>query len=320
MLRFMTSTTSQPAADDLDEFERRARDYLTPILGGLRLIDRPGGPPGVHDFEADLIGGSVAAIEVTSQVDRERRGLESNASKLLSEVTVSGSNWAWWVLLAPTAQVNAILPADLVQLLRGMDADGTRHAYDHGDYRDPLVARLRALGIETIHAMTAKPGSEGTVVVEAGTYGGFGWDGPRTDAWLADLLRSKQGLNKLGKLGKAQASERHLVVVLDSFSEAGLGIPLALTARRERGMPKHGVPSIKPPEPVTHLWLLPMSPTREGLRWTRTGGWAVVPGDSSSWKSTVAGSTTPPPTQRRAWTGAALRYLARLWRLVRSLW
>ena len=57
--------TPQPEHDDLDMYEVYAEDRLTPLLGPLRRIDRPGGPSGLHDFEADLPNGSVAALEVT---------------------------------------------------------------------------------------------------------------------------------------------------------------------------------------------------------------------------------------------------------------
>jgi hypothetical protein len=55
--------TLQPEDDDLDQYEAWAQDRLTPLLGPLRRIDRRGGPPGLHDFEADLADGSVAALE-----------------------------------------------------------------------------------------------------------------------------------------------------------------------------------------------------------------------------------------------------------------
>ena len=66
-------------------------------------------------------------------------------------------------------------------------------------------------------------------MVVPGTYGGFGWDGPTVDAWLRTFLDSRRGSKKLDQLVAVDASQRHLVIVLDSFSEAGVGIPLALT-------------------------------------------------------------------------------------------
>jgi hypothetical protein len=123
----------------------------------------------------------------------------------------------------------------------------------------------------------AKAGSEGIVMVRAGTYGGWGWDGAAVDRWLSEFLDSAQGQNKLSKLGRAQAAERHLVIVLDPFSPAGMGIPLGLTARHERGAADYAIPSLKAPDPLTHLWLLPaFTAMEDALRWTRQDGWTVL--------------------------------------------
>jgi len=56
-----------------------------------------------------------------------------------------------------------------------------------------------------------------------------------------------------------------------------MGIPLALTARHERAAADYGLPSFTPPEPLTHLWLLPaITAGEEALRWMRDRGWTVV--------------------------------------------
>ena len=71
-------------------------------------------------------------------------------------------------------------------------------------------------------------------------------------------MQSPQGVNKLKKLARATtAAQRHLVVVLDAFTPAGLGISLALTARHDRGAAEFQMPSLAPPQPVTHTWILP---------------------------------------------------------------
>ena len=102
--------TLQPQHDDLDPYESYAQDRLTPLLGPLRRIDRPGGPPGQHDFEADLPDGSVAALEVTSEVDDQRLNLASAAERRLSSITLPGSLFLWLVGLAADARVNTITP------------------------------------------------------------------------------------------------------------------------------------------------------------------------------------------------------------------
>jgi len=243
----------------------------------LRVVDRPGGQPGLHDFEADLAGGSVAAIEVTAEVDAQRLDQASSAERRFSSLRLPGSNSLWLVGLAPDARVNAITAATLLPLLSDLESQGRRSAHDLGDYRDPFVARLVALRIESVYAMNAKAGHEGEVMVRPGSYGGWGWDGPAIDAWLDGLLASPQGTNKLDKLGRAVAAQRHLVIVLDSFSQAGMGIPLGLTARHERGAATYAMPSLVAPQPLTYLWILPSVDTWEGLRWTRASGWAALP-------------------------------------------
>jgi hypothetical protein len=165
--------TPQPEDDGLDPYEAWARDRLTPLLGPLRKIDRQGGPPGLHDFEADLPNGSIAALEVPGEVDAQRLDLASSAERRLID-TLPNSESLWVVALAAAARVNAITPEKLRRILGELQANGRRNAYNIGDYHDPSVARLPALGIESVYAVKAKPGSEGMVLVQAGTYGGWG--------------------------------------------------------------------------------------------------------------------------------------------------
>jgi hypothetical protein len=125
-----------------------------------------------------------------------------------------GSVFLWLIGLAATARVNAIRPDELRGLLRDLEANGRRSAHNIGDYQDPFVTAPGARDRVGLRG-EAKTGSEGMVMVQAGTYGGWGWDGVAIDRWLSELLASDQGKNKLGKLGRAQAAERHLVIVID---------------------------------------------------------------------------------------------------------
>lgn len=100
--------------------------------------------------------------------------------------------------------------------------------------------------------------------------------GRAIDAWLGDLLTSDRGAKKLAKLGRANAPEHHLAIVLDPFSQPGVGIPLKLSSRRAPGAAAYVMPSADPPPPLSHMWLLPMAMSSEGLRWTRGSGWAVL--------------------------------------------
>ena len=251
-----------------DRYEWCARDRLEPILGPLRCIDPGGGPEGAHDFEADLDDGGFAAIEVTGEVESGQRVLES-LMRRLPPLTVPGSRWRWQTGLSTTAQEKRI-PSELPALLADMEKADRRSAHCRGDYRDPFVQRLRELGVESVYAwVPADAAHQGGVILSPGTYGGWEWGGAATDAWLAEFLASRRGINKVVKLRSvSRADQRHLVIVLDPRSQAGMGITLqeSWTA----------LPALEPPEPLTHLWLLPMPTDWPGLRWTRGSGWSVL--------------------------------------------
>jgi hypothetical protein len=260
-----------------DQYELWAQDHLEPLLGPLRAIDQKGGPPGQHDFEADLPGGLVAALEVTSEVESDRLSVASEIRRRdMSRYPVPGLNSLWSVRLTDDARVKDLSHRrhELGQLLSDLEAQGARWAHNLGDYRDPVVGQLRALGIGSVYRLST--GAGGGVVMGSDSYGGFGWGGTMIDTWLDGLLASGQGLNKLEKLNRAaHAAERHLVIVLDSFSQAGMGIPLGLTDRDEPGAAPYVMPSLIPPEPLTHIWLLPTMTSSEGLRWAHDSGWTV---------------------------------------------
>ena len=194
----------------------------------------------------------------------------------LSRYPVPGPNSLWPVRLTDDARVRDLSRRhdELRQLLSDLEAQGARHAHDMSDYQNPVVQRLCDLRIASVYRLSAERG--GGVVMGSDAYGGYGWDGPVIDAWLDGLLASSQGINKLEKLGRATAAERHLVSVLDSFSQAGMGIPLGLTDRDEPGAAAYVMPSLVPPEPLTHIWLLPTMAGSEGLRWAHDRGWTVL--------------------------------------------
>lgn len=256
-----------------DRYERCARDRLEPILGPLRCIDPGGGPEGAHDFEADLDDGGFAAIEVTGEVESGQRVLESLVRRL-PRLTVPGSHWRWQVGLGTGAEEKRIL-SELPVLLSDMEKVNRRSTHYRGDYRDPLVQRLRDLGVEFVYAWEpADAIHQGDVILSPGTYGGWEWGGEATDAWLAEFLASRRGINKVVKLRSvSRADQRHLVIVLDPRSQAGMGITLRDSWTT--------LPALEPPEPLTHLWLLPMPRDWPGLKWRRGSGWSALTASSS---------------------------------------
>lgn len=233
-----------------DRYEQLARARLKPILGPLREIDPGGGPVQLHDFEAGLPDGSVAAIEVTGEVDPRQRALESAITRLPA-LTVPGSRWQWIIGLYTGAQVKG-MGSPLRDLLSDMESQGLQKAHYRDDYRDPLVRRLRDLGIESVWAWpTAIPARRGKVTVGPGAFGGFAWGGSAVDKWLKDLLASPRGTNKLEKLRNAStATERHLVIVLDPHTEAGVCLPVGLIDFGQPGAAEEPLPALAVPEPL----------------------------------------------------------------------
>jgi hypothetical protein len=142
---------------------------------------------------------------------------------------------------------------------------------------------VTASSCESVYAFTARPGREGVIRVGPGTHSSRGWNGADIDAWLGSFLTSREGANKLGKLGRAAgATQRHLAIVLDSFSRAGLGVSLSLSDRDEEGPAGAPIPSFVPADPLTHLWLIPVVEVWEGLLWTGDDGWTVFAGSPRS--------------------------------------
>jgi hypothetical protein len=145
----------------LDMYERCAVDRLEPALGSLRLIDRRGAPPGLHDFEANMANG-IAAIEVTSQVDSRRLDLASAAHRRFSSFRIPGSALRWDIKLAPSAQVGKISDELLRSLLRDMEAQGRHSASSLGAWGKPLEQRLAEQRIESVYGWHPKrPESSG---------------------------------------------------------------------------------------------------------------------------------------------------------------
>jgi hypothetical protein len=261
--------TRGPDDDELDSYERWARAWLEHLLGPLQVIDRKGGPPGMHDFEGAVPGGSVMALEVTSQVAPDRRSVESEIKQRgLSSFQMPGLASLWAVRLTDDARVKDISRhrEELGQLLADLEADGALSMSS--------TPPMRALGIASVFRLSKQSAG---VMIWTDAYGGFAWQGLVIDAWLAHFLTSPQGVNKLEKLRRARASERYLVIVVDSFSQPGIGITLGLSSRQDSGASEYVMPSFIPLEPLTHIWLLPMVQDWEGLRWTRDHGWMILP-------------------------------------------
>jgi hypothetical protein len=263
----------------LDDIERWARhNVVEKAIGRSRVTDlsRRGGPGGKHDLEADLPGRKIAAIEITSEADGARRSLRDALKRHLSAATVPGSQLAWLVNLTPQANAKALSKsAGVIALITDMEQQGELSLTTLSDYRHPLRCRLKDLGVQSVYGFACSVERRGDVYVVEDIVGGWGWVRATADKWISDFFASELGRNHLAKLERAQVDERHLIVVIDSDTDAGLGIGVALTDMPE-GAFSDDLPTAEPPAPLTRLWLMPAAFTTKGFCWTNGSGWAVV--------------------------------------------
>jgi hypothetical protein len=264
-----------PDDEHLDKFERWVRHLLEGTVGFTRVTDLKGGPQGRHDLEADLPDGRIAAIEITSEADRDRLSVAGAVRRHLSGLTVPGSPFAWHVNVTSRADAAGLRgTGGLAALLLDMSERGCTSASALSDYRDPWRDRLEALGIQSVHGF---PGTaySGAVFVVNDVMGGYGWVRATADEWITTFLKTGLCKKKLAKLARAVANERHLAILIHPDTDAGHGIVGALANMRDE-VGLGDLPSCQPPAPLTHLWLIaPTVPARAFL-WARNSGWTVV--------------------------------------------
>ena len=258
----------------LKEDERWVRHRLVErATGPSRVTDWKGGPEGRHDLEAVLPDGRIAAIEITSEADRARLRAAARAKRYLSKVTVPGSQFWWLIQLTPQADARALRKAALVDLLTDMEQQGQPSVTTLSDYRNPMRCRLKELGIQGVHGFAGSSDRRGAVSVMPDFVGGWGWGRLTANKWITDFLATKLGKDHLDKLEKADASERHLVVLL--YPDTGAGLGIAAADLRE-GAVSDDLPSVVPAPPLTHLWLIAPTVPAKAFRWAHSSGWAVV--------------------------------------------
>ena len=259
-----------------------AATRLEDLLGRVVLADVPGGPEGSHDFDVE-VGGDVWAVEVTSTTNPSRRRVSAGIrDRGMTSLSIDGRT-TWLVGLQDDAEVK-VVAAQLPEIIGQLAARGQMRVDLHDDFADPLVRSLDAIRVQSVYGIE---GSRGRILLQPAAFGGWGWQGPDVDAWLSNWLQGDQAVNKLGKLARS-SSHRMLVVVLDSFSQPGLGIPLGLSSRLERDA-AYVLPTVDPSPNLSALWLLPDTLSGEGLQWHARSGWSVLPPhqDRPPWIDTI---------------------------------
>lgn len=88
-------------------------------------------------------------------------------------------------------------------------------------------------------------------------------------------FREPSVVDHVQKLVRAGGGKRHLYLQVDSASEAGLAIALALDASKDPGAAPYAMPQYGPPDDLTDLWIWPDCPG-PGLHFERGQGWEIV--------------------------------------------
>lgn len=249
--------------------EKLARRRLEPHLGPLEPTDLPG-TSGLPDYK---LGGPGASghVEMTSRPDKRRKMQRAAVNKRPSfTVTTPGD---WRLYLHPKVDTRDLPNAPGL----GMVLDAAKEAGQllvPGNCPPEVAEVMHSLGIEGARHREVE-GSTGTVSLTGGSTGARGIQGDGVDTWLESAFREPGILDHVEKLRRAGGDSRHLFLHVDSASEAGLGIALALDASNYPGAAPYRLPAYEPPDDLTDLWVWPDSPG-PGLHYVRDHGWRMV--------------------------------------------
>ncbi len=239
-----------------------------------------GSRPGMHDLDVDLPDGRAAAVEVTAAADPASIELWKLVNDRDERWIVPDLLGGWMVMLDPAARAKRVL-VELPSLLKGLES-GQVSEFGHGwrASEDPVVQALHELG--------AMSGSRGPTDYPGVIYlsieqqqertGGMVADnGNALPTWLGEFLRQPQQADVLAKLGRSQADERHVFIILPGFSTAPFTVT-DLLWREDGPLPTAG-PGL--PDEVTHVWLVATWNIGRGLRWSPDEGWQTFSKDVS---------------------------------------
>ena len=226
----------------------------------------------MYDLKIVYPDGSIGAVEVTTAADGERVGLWREVRKralIRQEPDLIGG---WLVRLLSSARARE-LDRQLTGLLRELECDGRTAIRGVKGSTDPLEALAASLGvIEAVQSATDRKGSI-YVMPPEGTLEQMGGYAPPTGdplaMWLGDWTNDPSRSDNVHKLQCADATERHLFILVPGFTAAPFAVIDLLFS------PGAPVPTIPPPLPagVTHVWVMSTWDSGDGFRWSPDTGW-----------------------------------------------
>jgi hypothetical protein len=249
--------------------EKLARRRLQPYVGPLQITDVPG-TTGLPDY--GLIGpGASGHVEVTSRPDKRRRIQRAAIVKRRAfTVPIPGE---WTLYLHRNVDTRDVPKAPgLDKVLNAAKQAGRLIA--PGNCPLEVADLMNSLGIEGATYRDTE-GTTGSVSLTGGGTGATGVQGSGVDTWLDVAIQEPTVLDHVEKLRRAGGDSRHLYIQVDSASEAGLAIAIALDASNDPGAAPSTLPTYVPPDDLTDLWIWPDCPG-PGLHFARELGWEIV--------------------------------------------
>jgi hypothetical protein len=237
--------------------EDAAMDLLVAILGGTaEEVDRPGGPPGLRDFDVHLVDGRTVAVEVTRHTVQRMQGQQGaiqNRCWRFSEL-----KYNWHVQVTSDCRIN-VLHSALEELLASLEEHPN---VTPGIFDDP---RFGPIGVSSVcRGDSAGPSGGDVSVVDAIPLAPF--DESDVVQAVEDLASKEDNLWKLQ--AAADHFERHLFVWVDEFQ------PGALAAIGFLGEPNEH-PGL--PECVDAVWVADYVSDPTVLQYHRSHGWRRCP-------------------------------------------
>lgn len=258
----------------LRDDERWAQACIQHVLPGCTVeAHDDGSRPGMYDLKIVYPDGSVGAAEVTAAADADRVQLWREVRKraLIRQEPDLIGGWLVWVLRSARARdLDEHLPGVLRELERG-GRTAVRGVKASTDRLEALAASLHV--IEAIQSATDRKGSI-YVMPPGGTPEQMGGYAPVTGdplaQWLGDWTNEPSRSDNIRKLRSADATKRHLFILVPGFTAAPFAVIDLLFA------PQAPIPTVPPrlPTGVTDAWVMSTWDPGDVFWWSSETGWA----------------------------------------------
>lgn len=249
--------------------EKLARRRLEPYVGRLEQTDVPG-TSGRSDYR--LLGSRGSDhVEVTSQPDKRRR-IQRAAIRKQRAFTVPMPG-KWTLCLYRNVDTRNLPGAPGLETVLEAAKQAGRLIVP-GSCPLEVADQMHSLGIEAARYQDAD-GANGTVSLTGAAREHEASKAAASNTYLEASFQQPSVLDRVEKLRRAGGDSRHLYLQVDSASEAGLAIALALGASNDPGAAPYNLPTYEPPDDLTDLWVWPDCPG-PGLHYRRYQGWEIV--------------------------------------------